>query len=135
VKGEGSQKASMLFKIAKRAFLHEMEEYLEPTLQKLAVGKILRTWWSDRQRGNGYFQIKFSTVGGGGGLTSPGGGQTAGYTGVGGLTSHPWRSDHLGTGAGGLTGPGGGQTVSTYFGRQKSISSDKIFQGFQPIQI
>jgi hypothetical protein len=29
----------------------------------------------------------------------------------------------------------GGQTVSTYFGRQKSISSDKIFQGFQPIQI
>jgi hypothetical protein len=65
---------------------------------------------SDGQRGNDYFQIKFSTVGGGGGLTG-----------------HPWRSDHPGTGAGGLTGPGGGQTVSTYFGHQKSISSDKIF--------
>jgi hypothetical protein len=90
---------------------------------------------SDRQRGNDYFQIKFSTVGGGGGLTGPGGSQTTGYTGVGGLTGHPWRSDHLGTGAGGLTGPGGGQTASTYFSRQKSISSDKIFQGFQQIQI
>jgi hypothetical protein len=41
---------------------------------------------SDRQRGNDYFQIKFSTVGGGGG-------QTTGYTGAGGLTGHPWRSD------------------------------------------
>jgi hypothetical protein len=84
---------------------------------------------SDRQRGNDYFQIKFSTIGGGGGLTGPGGGQTAGYTGVAGLTRHPWRSDHPGTGAGGLT------AASTYFGHQKSISSDKIFQGFQPIQI
>jgi hypothetical protein len=58
-----------------------------------------------------------------------------GYTGVDGLTGHPWRSDHPRTGAGDLTGPGGGQTASTYFGRQKSISSDKIFQGFQSIQI
>jgi hypothetical protein len=33
------------------------------------------------------------TVGGGGGLTGPGGGQTAGYTGAGGLIGHPWRSD------------------------------------------
>jgi hypothetical protein len=49
--------------------------------------------WLDRQRGNDYFQFKFSTVGGGGGLTGPGGGQTAGYTGTGGLTGHPWRSD------------------------------------------
>jgi hypothetical protein len=48
---------------------------------------------SDRQRGNDYFQIKFSTVGGGGCLTGPGGGQTAGYTGTGGLTGHPWQSD------------------------------------------
>jgi len=70
---------------------------------------------SDRQRGNGYFQIKFSTVGGGGGLTGHGGGQTAGYTGAGGLTGHPWRSDRPGTGAGGLTGPGGGQTTSHSF--------------------
>jgi hypothetical protein len=120
VKGEGSQKLSMLFEIAKRAFLHEMEECKSR---------------SDRQRGNGYFQIKFLTVGGGDGLTGPGGGQTAGYTGVGGLTGYPWQSDHPGTGAGGPTSPGGGQTVSTYFGHQKSISSDKIFQGFQSIQI
>jgi hypothetical protein len=34
--------------MAKRDILHEMEEYLYPTLQKLTVGKILRTWRSDR---------------------------------------------------------------------------------------
>jgi hypothetical protein len=33
------------------------------------------------------------TVGGGGGLTGPGGDQTVDYTGAGNLTSHPWWSD------------------------------------------
>jgi hypothetical protein len=51
---------------------------------------------SDRQRGNGYFQIKFLTVGVGGGLTGPGGGQTAIYTGAGGLTGPWWWSDRQG---------------------------------------
>jgi hypothetical protein len=61
--------------------------------------------WSDRQRDNGYFQIKFSTVGVGGGLTGPGGCQTVIYTEARGLTGHPWWSDHPGTGARGPTGP------------------------------
>jgi hypothetical protein len=86
--------------------------------------------WSDDQRGNNYFQIKFLTVGIGGGLTGPGGGQTVIYTGAGGLTGHPWRSDCPRTGAGGLTGPGGGQTARAYFGRQKYISSAKDFPRF-----
>jgi hypothetical protein len=79
---------------------------------------------SDHQRGNGYFQIKFLTVGVGGGLTGPGGGQTAIYTGAGDLTGQPWRSDRIGTGAGGLS------AVRAYFGHQKSISSAKDFLRF-----
>jgi hypothetical protein len=61
---------------------------------------------SNCQRGNNYFQIKISTVRVGGGLTGPGDGQTAIYTGA------------------------GGQTARAYFGHQKSISSTKDFPRF-----
>jgi hypothetical protein len=102
--GRGLSKVKYAVQMAKSTILHEMEEYLYHTLQKLAIRKILHTWRSDR-RGNNYFQIKFLTVGVGGGLTGPGGGQTAIYTRAGGLTGHPWRSDRPGTGVGGLIGP------------------------------
>jgi hypothetical protein len=58
--------------MAKRDVLHELEEYLWPTIQKLAVGKILRTSRSDRQEGNNYKIWNLSTIGGAGSQTTRG---------------------------------------------------------------
>jgi hypothetical protein len=52
--------------------------------------------WSERQRGNNYIQIKFLTIGVGGSLTGPGGGQNAINTGASGLTDRWWRSNRHG---------------------------------------
>jgi hypothetical protein len=112
VKGEGSQKSSMLFKWPRALYLARDGVFIAHTPKTscwedsahLAVRPQCNSR-SDCQRGNGYFQIKFSTVGVGGGLTGPSGGQTAIYIGAGGLTGHPWRSDCPGIGAGGLIDP------------------------------
>jgi hypothetical protein len=77
---------------------------------------------SDHQGCHGYIQINFLTIGGPGGLTGLGGGQTmndtegggltdlgdgqnVNDTEAGGLTGQLWWSNHHGTGAGGLTDP------------------------------
>jgi hypothetical protein len=82
--GRGISKVKYVVQIAKSTILHEMEEYLAHTPKTshwedsahLAVRTQCNSW-SGRQRGNDYFQIKFLTIGVGGGLTGPGGGQTA----------------------------------------------------------
>jgi hypothetical protein len=68
--------------MAKRDVLHELEEYLYPTLQNLAVGKILCTSRSDHSATHGQtimevtiINLKKMTVGRAGGQTTLGGGQ------------------------------------------------------------
>jgi hypothetical protein len=43
----GLSRVKYVVEMAKRPILHEMDAYLYPTLQKLAIGKILRTSRSD----------------------------------------------------------------------------------------
>jgi hypothetical protein len=46
--GRGLSRVKYAIQMAKRYILHEMDGYLQPTLQKLVVGKILHTWRSER---------------------------------------------------------------------------------------
>jgi hypothetical protein len=52
---EGLKNVKCVVQMTKRYILHEMDEYLYLTLQKLVVGKILRIWRSDRHGCNDYF--------------------------------------------------------------------------------
>jgi hypothetical protein len=98
----GLSRVKYAVKIAKRPILHEMDEYLYPTLQKLAVGKILRISRSDRGATHGQTTTTVTTT------FSKNIDHWKSWR-----SDHPWwRSDHPwwrldrpGTEAGGLTGP------------------------------
>jgi hypothetical protein len=58
----GLSRVKYVVQIDKRDVLHEMEEYLYTPLQKLAVGKILRTSRPDRSATRGQTVKKVTTT-------------------------------------------------------------------------